>query len=167
MASVDKEFLLSALRSGFSTSQIAESLGVTASAVDQVINAYDLREIAAKNSRFESIDNQINSLEEKVLGRIEKALPSVCDPMKLTRMLQVLNGAKRRSLAEGRTLPNEGARLIQLRLPERVHLSVSFNERNEVIDINGRELVTAAPDKVLKEADNATANQRQSIASLL
>jgi len=169
MAAVNKEFLLSALRSGFTETQIAEALNVTPSAVAQVIDAHDLRAEAAKNSRFESIDNKWNSLEEKILERLEKTYKSVQDPMKLTRMLQVINGAKRRSLAEGKSLQADGARLVQLNLPERVQLAVSFNLNNEVIEINGRNLTTAQPARVLKEAQELPhANQSQArVADLL
>jgi predicted transcriptional regulator len=152
MASVDKQFLISALRSGFSESQIADALGVTQSAVSQVINAYNLREVAAKNSKFESIDTKLNSIEEAILTKLEKSVKFVEDPMKLTRILTAVNGAKRRSLAEGNSLPTDGARLVQLNLPERMTLTVNLNANNEVIGVNGRDLLTANPVKVLDAA---------------
>lgn len=157
-AVIPREFILSALRSGFGEAQIAEALNVTVGAVEQVINAYGLREMAAKNSKFENIDSKINNLEDKVLDRLEKSLGFVTKPMELTRMLQVLNSCKRRSLAEGKNIPQDGAKLIQLNLPERMELAVTVNARNEVIGVNGRTMTTIKPARVLEHLKETEAS---------
>jgi predicted transcriptional regulator len=155
MAQVSKDFILSALRGGFSETQIAEALNVTVSAVEQLINSHGLRDLAAKNSKFESIDEKLNSIEEKILEGLEKQVKFISDPMKLTRMLQVVNGSKRRSLAEGRTLQDNSVRLVQLNLPERVIPQVRLNERNEVIEVNERPLLTMQSGRLLQQLEAA------------
>lgn len=154
MAQVSKDFIISALRGGFGEAQIAEALNVTVGAVEQLINAHGLRDLAVKNSKFENIDNKLNTIEEKVLEQLDKQVRFIQDPMKLTRILQVVNGSKRRSLAEGRPIQDNSVRLVQLNLPERAELNVTLNARKEVIGLNGREFSTMPSGQVVKDLPN-------------
>lgn len=167
MAQVSKEFIISALRAGFAEVQIAEALNVTVSAVEQLINAHGLRDLAARNSKFESIDNKLNNLEEKILDKLEKVLPFANKPETVTKMLTAVNGAKRRSLAEGRTLQDNSVRLVQINLPERVQHKVALNSQNQVVGIDDRELITAPSGQVLERVrqENRNALEQKSKAA--
>lgn len=158
-ATIDKSFILAALRSGFADSQIAEALGVTSSAVAQLIDAHGLRAMAVKNSRFSTIDENLTELEDELVKKLKQQVRFVQDPMKIGRLLQIVNSTKRRSLAEGQA-PNLGqARLVQLNLPERLRISVEFNAENELVSVNGRSMATATPGRVIDQVTKPVEEQ--------
>lgn len=144
MATAQQETIVAALRAGFSDSQIAASLGITQSAVSQFIEEHGLKGLAAQNSKFTSIDAKVTELEEVVLDKLGKLVKNtVLDPIKLTAIFKTLNGAKRRSLAEGQNIVNyNDVRLVNLQLPQHVKVQVGLSSRNEVIEVDGRAINT-------------------------
>lgn len=150
MSKIDSAFVLAALKNGHTESAIAAHLGVTQSAVSQYIDAHNLREIASTNSRFAQIDRKLDNVEEKVLNNLDKVVGTIYDPMKLTKILSVVNGAKRRSLAEGQQIVNNttNVRLVNLTLPERALLRITKNAQNEVIAVGERNLTTIPAGKL-------------------
>lgn len=152
---MDRNYVIAALKSGFEISQIAAGLGVTASAVSQLIEAENLQGIAAQNSKFAELDNQYNSLEEKVIKQLDRSLNIVAtEPTKLANILRILNGAKRRSLSEGQTIVNHNdVRFVQLNLPARAIPKVVKNANNEIIEVEGRVLSTMPSNLVQKKLE--------------
>lgn len=149
---VSREYIISALRSGFSDSQIADALGVTQSAVSQLIDSHGLRETASANSRFATIDEKLNSIEEKALDGLDKQVRFVHDPMKLLKIVTGINNAKRRSLAEGKSvIQNNNVQLVQISLPQHLREEVKLNAQNQVVAVGDRDLVTIQSGKLLKE----------------
>lgn len=156
-----RDQLVKAVAAGFSDSEIAEHLGVTPSAISQAITKYEVREAAAilnKGSRFESIDDSLNDIEEIVTKKLRESVLMMADPMKMLQVLRVVNGAKRRSLAEGQQ-PNQVNNIAILNLPERATVQYTKNEQNEVIEIDGRPMITMQAGRLLqhvKESQKTT-----------
>lgn len=150
---MNKNYIVQALRSGFSQSQIAQGLGVTQSAISQYVEEHSLLEEVAAQSQFMSIDSKLNKLEEKIVDKLGTSMQfAVMDPMKWAGLLKIVNGAKRRSLSEGRPILEGGAQLVTLNLPERMHLQVRRNAHNEVIEVEGRVLQTLPAGKLVDMA---------------
>ncbi len=172
-AQINSETVVAALRAGFSNTQIASSLGVTDSAVLQYIEAHNLQDLAAQNSKFQKIDTTLNSLEEMVLGKLEKSINmAVMDPLKWTAIYKTLNGAKRRSLAEGQNLTNiNNVKLVTLNMPAQVQVKVGLSSRNEVVEIGGRAITTMPSGKVVAMAGVTTrgslSHDKQTISDLI
>lgn len=159
---MDRNFVVTALRNGFSDSQIAQSLGVTQSAVAQAIESYGLKEIAAQNSKFESIDAGLNDLEELVVKKLKTSMGfAVLTPMQLASILRTVNGAKRRSGGEGG--PNIGihTQLVNLNLPQRREVAVTKSALNEVIEVEGRVLQTLPSGKLSTMAQESARISRE------
>ena len=151
--SASKDMIVAALRNGFSDSQIAQALGVTQSAVLRAIDAYGLRELANLNSKFAEHDEKLNSLEAVVLEKLAATIKfAVLDPLKLTAIYKTLNGAKRRSMAEGSNLPQTGVQLVSINLPRHVQVKVGLNRNNEVISIDDNPLSTLSAGKLVEFA---------------
>lgn len=152
MSSINKDSVVAALRSGFNNSQIAAAMGVTDSAVIQFVDAHGLAQLAAQNSKFQAVDEKLNALEETVLDKLTTSLKTaVMDPIRLTAVFKVLNAAKRRSLAEGNTIHNfNDVRLVSLNLPQHVEVKVGMNSRNEVIEVEGRPILTLPAGKLVE-----------------
>jgi len=146
---MDKNFVVTALRNGFTDTQIAESLGVTPSAVSQAIDAYGLREMAKQNSKFESIDSGLNDLEDTLVKKLKESVRfAVLNPMQLASILRTVNGAKRRSGGEGGPTIGINTQLVHLTLPQRREVHVVKSARNEVIEVEGRVLQTIPSGKM-------------------
>ena len=148
---MDSNYLIAALKSGFTESQIAEGMGVSQSAVRQYIQAHSLEKIAKENSQFKEIDKTLNDTEALIAEKLHRAMKNaILNPMQLGRLLQIVNGTKRRSLAEEQQVINQSnVRLVQLNFRPRQTPEVVRNSRNEVIEVNGRALSTIPSGKVV------------------
>lgn len=158
MGSLTREHLIDAVAAGFTDSQIAESLGVTPSAVCQAIEKYDIRNLAEtkkKASKFSGIDENLNKAEEFLAKKLVAVVAELNDPVKIARTLQMVNAMKRRSLDEG--TPNAPQTNIAiLNMPTRTQVQVVRNENNEVIEIDGREMLTINPNILMQRVKEST-----------
>ena len=139
-----REDLISAVAAGFTQTEIADSLGVTPSAVHQAIEKYQVMAAAAErkaNSRAATIDDRLDKIEELATAKLELAVAHLSDPLKILRVLDVVNKAKRRSLGEHKT-GDSVTNIAVLQLPQRMAIQVVQNQQNEVVEIDGRPLVT-------------------------
>jgi predicted transcriptional regulator len=152
MAQINRDSVVAALRNGFDQAQIAGAMGVTDSAISQFISEHGLAAVAAQNSQFKEHDNKLNALEESVLDKLAKVMnTAILDPIRLAAVYKTLNGAKRRSLAEGQTIQNiNNVRLVSLNLPRHVEVKVGLNANNEVIEVEGRAINTLPAGKLVE-----------------
>ena len=158
MAHPNENYIVSCLRRGFNTSQIAEGLGQTQSAVTQLIAAHGLTEKAALESRYDTLDSQYDSLEEKALKKLSHALDyQECTPTQLSVIVSRLNGAKRRSLQE---VANGGSAsdIVQISIPKHLKVEVTVSAQNEVLAVGERVLNTMPLQSV-----QALSKQRQAL----
>lgn len=128
---------------GVPITAIAEALGVTASAITQRVAALQLTAPQ---------DAKLDSLEAKILSKLESTLDLVIDPMKLAKLLQVVNGAKRRGEAIGAGVPGF---VSTADLPPRVvnNFIVQFNAQNQAVAVGGKTLVTIGTDHLRRLQD--------------
>lgn len=138
-------------------SSVAEKLGCTPSAITQALAGNpELSEkiLAAKvsaNSQGQVLDALYDSLELKALKKLDTVMPFVTDPMKLARVAEAMNRAKRRGAPE---LPSEGADVVvRLVLPKMVEKKLHFGSNNEVVQVGDRALVTMPTTALLKLAE--------------
>lgn len=165
MAHINRDSVIAALRNGFTNTQIAGALGVTDSAVHQFIEENGLAAIAMQNSKFAAIDDKLNSLEDFVLTKLESSMKmAVMDPIRLAAVYKTLNGAKRRSLAEGQNIQNiNNVRLVNLNLPKHVEVKIGLSARNEVIEVEGRPINTLPAGKLVEMTQVKTRGSMQHV----
>lgn len=164
MSSLNQNMVIAALKSGFKDSEIAESMRVTQSAVTQFIDAHQLRQYEVQ-SQFENVDKLYNKLELAVLQKMEKTVNfAVLTIPQMANVLRTLNQAKRRSMSEGQTqVQVNNVRLVNIKLPEQVRVKAQLNERNEIIEIDGRVVETmnnAKVERMAQENSNVPALQQ-------
>lgn len=162
---VDKHFLLQALQANHSVEDIANILNVTTEALNEVIQGYGLKKLAEKTNQIQSIDAKYNNLEEKVLDKLEKSLNNSFQPLtplEYTRILQTLNGARRKTeigrdnLLGGNEIGGS-QRLVQINLPKSMEVEIKINSLNQVSEVDGRVVETQASSdlvKLLEEKEN-------------
>lgn len=132
-------------RPGATISSVAERLSCTPSAIHQAIQndeklARDILEAKVKNARDGiELDDKYDKLEKKALDQLEKVLPFVSDPMKLARIAQTMNAAKRRG---GAAVEQETGTVVRLTLPNAIKARIELSAKSEVVQVDDRPLVT-------------------------
>ena len=153
--------LLEYAKIGASQSQIAAALGITPSAVSQLMSnpeiSSQLQEIReAQLSRSSALDAKYDEVEDKLLEKLASTIPLLLRPMEIATVLSKVNAAKRRGVAA--TTQQGPARILQLNLPEAIQAKFVLNQTNQVVSAGSQNLVTIQSANVLKlaEANHAT-----------
>lgn len=140
------------LAAGLSAAKVAESLGVDSSRISQLLDQEEFKGQLADEkfsllNRHNEADAKLDSLEDKVRDRLEQTVDMIYDPMKLTRIFQVVNAAKRRGMAVvGDGFSN--STVVSLTIPQRVVNNFVVNSNNQVIQAGGEDLITIQPHRV-------------------
>lgn len=140
---------------------VAERLGCTASAISQALSndpalqqkVLEARLVAAKTGLY--LDEKYDSLEKLALDRLEQVLPYVNNPMQLARISQTMNAAKRR--AGPQLQDDSGQKTVRILMPKIVEMTLKLSERNEVVQIGDRALVTMPAAQVMKNSQERLA----------
>lgn len=136
-----EEKALALLGQGFDTGVVATACGVTPARISQLLSREDFAETVAIK-RYEALqknnarDSKYDTLEDELLTRLENSLAMVFDPLKLARLLMVVNGAKRRGVTAPETI-TQRAPTATLNVPTLLinHFSTQVNVNNQVIQI--------------------------------
>lgn len=147
------QYIQDALARNFQPEQIAMGLGITPSAVSQLIATYNIK-VGGHSKKSADLDDAFDDLEALAAKKLKTAL-AVCelDPVKLSVVLSRVNGLKRRSQGEGQgILAGAQAALVQLQLPENLSKSVNVvvSPRNEIVEIEGRTIATIDKQNLVK-----------------
>lgn len=140
------------LAAGLSAAKVAESLGVDSSRISQLLDNDEFKTALADEkfsllNRHNEADEKLNALEDKVRDRLDQTVDMIFDPMKLTRIFQVVNAAKRR----GMELAGDGfsnSTVVNLNIPQRIVNNFVVNSNNQVIQAGGEDLITIQPHRV-------------------
>lgn len=160
-----QEKALALLASGCTAAQTAGALGITESAVSQMISDEDFAASLA-SQKFETLhkhnarDAELDSLEDNIIAMIKKGLGTVWDPMKLARLLQVVNAAKRR----GQSSPDaviQKQTVIPLTMPTQIIQHFTTNLNNQVVQVGSTPLVTIQSGQM----ENLLAKQNATLAN--
>lgn len=155
-----RDRIVELLKAGVATGQIAEACGVSDGYVSQVKSdpgvAIQIAEARAGDIK-ESLEHDeiLNRAEMKALRAIDRQIEMVPFSQKLAAF-RVLNAAERRSAPGG---VNHGAGTnvavtVTLALPATMLPHFVTNERNEVIEVEGKQMSTVSPkslDQILEE----------------
>lgn len=139
---------LELLGQGVSQEQTALALGVSASAISQLMAqdefAQKVQELRFNNLQSRNIrDATLDKLEDAALKKLDDLLPMVMKPMEATRILQVVNAAKRRGASAPEHITNT-REIVNLTLPVSIvaQFQISTTSDNRVISAGDQELVT-------------------------
>lgn len=139
---------LELLGQGVSQEQTALALGVSASAISQLMAqdefAQKVQELRFNNLQSRNIrDATLDKLEDAALKKLDDLLPMVMKPMEATRILQVVNAAKRRGASAPEHITNT-REIVNLTLPVSIvnQFQISTTSDNRVLSAGNQELVT-------------------------
>lgn len=138
--------ILTLLGAGVSPSHVAASLGCTESYISQLMSSEEFKS-EVTTLRFENLqkhnerDSKYDSLEDKLLEKLEDNLPLMHRPMEILKSIQIVNAAKRRGTSTPEAILEKQA-VVQLVMPSVVVQKFTTNIQNQVIQTGNQQLLT-------------------------
>lgn len=143
-----KEKALELLGAGIASSLVAQSIGVSEGYVSQLLADEEfLKQVVERKfqhlQKHNARDASYDDAEDTVLKNLKSQLGMVFDPMKLAKILQVLNAAKRRGAASPDAVTQQST-VITLIMPTKIveRFSVVKDIDNRIIEAGDQKLVT-------------------------
>jgi hypothetical protein len=159
--------ILELLGNGLAPEVVASAAGVTPSYVSQLLSSPDFS-AQVTELRFANLqdatarDKRYDSLEDKVMEKLEQSIDMCYKPMELVRVMQVVNGAKRR----GASAPEHTAinnTVVNLVMPVQIMQRFTTDANNQVVEVaSGEEiqtLVTMSSSMLLKNHELKTVDK--------
>jgi hypothetical protein len=128
---------LELLATGIEPEQVASALGVTSSRISQIAADPEfVKQLAelkfAQLAKHNATDNEYDDLEKKILTQLKNTIGLVMDPMKLSRILQVVNAAKRRGSSAPDSLIRQRP-TVRLNINAALVAKFALNGSNQVV----------------------------------
>lgn len=156
-----KQKIADLLGTGLSETTVAAAVGCTPSYVAQLLADTDFR-AAVLDKRVLALqahtvrDSLYDTLEDDLLNKLQETIPFMTRTAEITRALQVVNSAKRRGVGAQESSSLENAKTVVINMPTQIIYQYSKNANGEVIEVEGRPMVTATSTQVRGLADSAT-----------
>lgn len=167
---------LELLGDGVASNLVAQTLGVTESYISQLL-ADELFLKGVVERRYEALakhnkrDAEYDSLEDTLLARLKETLPMLYDPIRITKVLQVINAAKRRGQSSPESITQQNV-VVNLTLPTAVidRFSVVKNVDNQILEAGSQKLLTIQSGTLMdrvnaKRLEDANGEQQARIDS--
>ncbi len=153
---------LSLLGSGVAPESVASALGVTASRISQLLSNEDfagkVAEIRYDNMQSHNVrDGAYDTLEDKLLTKLEKSMALMVRPETILKAIQVVNGAKRRGQSAPEQVANQQT-IVNLLLPTKITQIFVKNVDNQVVSAGEQSLVTMPAGNLLAITEEAEEN---------
>lgn len=157
MSTATQDRALALLGSGVLPEQVASALGVEASYISQLLSdesfaakVVDIRyrTLSAHNER----DGKYDSLEDKLLAKLEKSLGLIFKPEVLLKALAVVNSAKRRGQSAPDQVVNQQT-IVKLLMPTQIVNNFTTNINNQVIKAGDQDLTTIQSGHLLAQTE--------------
>lgn len=159
LTSATEQKALQLLGAGVSAEQTASALGVTPSRIAQLLSTDHFKDKVAE-LRYENLqkhnrrDNRYDSLEDRLLDKLDKALPLLIKPESILKAVTIVNGAKRRGQSAPQQVTNQ-QNIVTLVLPTVIIEKFSIDINNQVTKAGSQELLTMASGNLLKRVEEA------------
>ena len=153
---------LTLLGQGVPPIAVANALGVDISRISQLLAQDDFAKKVVEK-KFESLsknnerDSKIDGLEDKLLGKLEEAIPFMSRPVEIVKTFQIINAAKRRGQSAPESLTQQQT-IIQLNIPEIILQKFQTNIHNQVVQVGTQSLLTIPSSQMLKLSEAHTQN---------
>ena len=157
---------LELLGQGVAPAQVAAALGVTSSAISQLLSDPVFAEKVA-SLRFENLrahsarDALYDALEDTLLEKLADCIPLMYKPAEVLKAVQVINAAKRRGTAAPITAEASGNVVVNITLPQVAVSKFVTDINNQVIQAGSQQLLTIQSGSLMKQlAPPAPASQK-------
>ncbi len=137
---------LQLLGSGVKPEIVAASLGMSPSAISQLLSDENFAAAVAE-LRYENLakhnerDSHYDTMESKLLGMLDDCLPLMHKPFEILKAIQVINAAKRRGASTPEALI-EKQQIIQLVVPVTLINKFQTDVNGQVTNVGEQDLLT-------------------------
>ena len=150
-----KERALALLGQGIPAVQVAAACGVSESAISQLLAddefAKQVADLRFTNlQRFNERDSKYDSIEDKLMQKLEQNIPMMFKPMEILKAVQVINSAKRRGSSAPEHTVNQQT-IVNVMLPTQIVQKFTVNPQNQVTRAGEQELLTVQSGTLLKQ----------------
>lgn len=167
--------ILALLSKGLSGAEVAKATGVTEGYISQVSNSeagkLQLQELRnASLSTKVLLDNTYDRIEEvgaQALLNLIETKAALLEPMKLLKIVQTANIARRRLEINPNTVNPANNYTVMITLPNVAmpQLSLIKSSNNEVLEVGGQQLLTM-PSQLVKQRAAARQEINEDLASI-
>lgn len=140
VTSPTQQKLLGLLGKGYTAAQSAQATGVTEGYVSQLMSedwfAEKVQELRFLNlAKHQQLDEKYDDFEEEMLDKLKKMSKMLIKPMEIAKVLQIVNGAKRKSVTntDPATLTQN---IVQLNIPIAIANKFTTNANNQVVEVS-------------------------------
>lgn len=160
---------LNLLGHGIGPEQVAAALGVTTSAISQLLSDENFSAQVAE-LRFQNLaqhnerDSAYDTIEDTLIEKMKDLIPLMMRPMEILKAIQVINAAKRRGSSAPESITNQQT-VVQINLPAITVTKFTTNIQNQVIQTGQQELLTIQSGTLLKEVKEAENERIKKLAS--
>lgn len=168
---------LDLLGDGIASNIVAQTLGVSESYISQLLaDEVFLKGVVERRyahlAKHNARDAAYDAIEDDLLERLKATLPMLFDPMKIVRVIQVINAAKRRGQSAPESITQQNV-VVNLTLPTAVidRFSIVKDINNQIIEAGEQKLVTIQSGTLLDrvkqnkpEVQNGEQSERTLIA---
>lgn len=144
--------------SGLAPGIVAKTLGVTPARISQMLaDPLFAEEVRRRRiieiQKYSKRDQKVDRIEDKVLDKLEKALPLMHKTGEILNAVRVLTGIKRHTAVAADTT-DDNAAMVQITLPTSAAQSftVRVDVNNNVVQAGSQSLITAPMSSVVKMA---------------
>lgn len=154
-----REKVIEAMGGGLNAEKTALALGLSPSTVSALLAEPEvsakIQELRFLNMQsHNSHDRALDSLEDKVIKKLDATIALEFNPSKLAGILARVNAAKRRGSSAPESLI-ASKEVVTLRLPQVTLNHFTTNINNQVIQVGSQELVTIQSGTLLKQVKGA------------
>lgn len=151
-----EEKLIELLGQNLTQVQAARALGLEESEVSRHLANKDLA-LAVSEKKVATLtaatkrDANYDTLEDKLAAKLDQQLPFIQQPVVTAKILQMVNGLKRRGATQEDTnrIGNQTT-IVVLQLPQVTRQKFEVNNRNEVVQVGDRPMLTIDSNQLLK-----------------
>ena len=150
MSSSARENILKFLSLGLPQEAVAAKLNISPGLVSQIANEAEIKQkVTEAQLKFLDAaterDQKYNELEDALLEKAKKSLPSIFKPQDILRALMAINKAERRGATSqqmAEILNKKEQAIVEIDLPERVRTKIIKSRTQEIVEVNGRKLIS-------------------------
>jgi predicted transcriptional regulator len=137
---------LKLLGQGLQPSVVSNALGVTQSAISQLLSNPEFSERVkelrvATLTRQSSIDENYDKMEHALQKKLYEQIPLLFKPREILHAIQIVNAAKRRG-AQSTDAPIDASKVVQLIMPTAIQQTFVTNINQQVIQAGQQDLTT-------------------------
>lgn len=160
---------LELLGSGVPAESVAAALGVTPSRIAQLLAQKHFSEAVAElrytaMQQHNKRDDKYNTLEDKLLEKLERQLPLLIKPESILKAISIVNGAKRRGQSAPDTVSSKQT-IINLIIPAVIAEKFSVNIHNQVTRAGEQDLLTMPSGNLLAQVEAAEEKRAEALAN--